>query len=284
MATQVDLPFQRSLLKSYLERAWTRFELVSTVKEWNAEKQVSIMPTLLWGKLVDYYVELDATTKADVKQLMMALIMIKSTSCSGSTNSSEVVHLSLSTLGWNSWRLHQSLKKLFKQAYPNEELTSAILLQCFLTGLTSPICRQLLLCGQPTTFEQAVENAKAVKYAFDFETKSTKPSTKDVNPISKPHPLKDQKLAIQLQQALNQMLKCLEALETRLQPTDAKQATHECNPPRNHRSNNRARYASIDDHSHQGYWECGELGHFWHDCPQLNYQGPARPVDSLPRK
>lgn len=140
MATQVDLPFQRSLLKSYLERAWTRFELVSTVKEWNAEKQVSIMPTLLWGKLVDYYVELDATTKADVKQLMMALIMIKSTSCSGSTNSREVVHLSLSTLGWNSWRLHQSLKKLFKQAYPNEELTSAILLQCFLTGLTSPIC------------------------------------------------------------------------------------------------------------------------------------------------
>ena len=43
------------------------------------------------------------------------------------------------------------LKKLFIESYPSEETTSAILLQRFMTGLSLPICRQLLLKGQPNT-------------------------------------------------------------------------------------------------------------------------------------
>ena len=54
--------------------AWTRFELVSTAKEWNTEKQVMILPTLLSGKLVDYYVELDEAIKASMKLLKTALM------------------------------------------------------------------------------------------------------------------------------------------------------------------------------------------------------------------
>ena len=72
MATQFDLPLPEITVEEF-SRAWTRFELVSAAKEWNTEKQASIVPTLLRGKLVDYYVELDATTKADLKQLKMAL-------------------------------------------------------------------------------------------------------------------------------------------------------------------------------------------------------------------
>ena len=30
------------------------------------------------------------------------------------------------------------------------------------------------------------------------------------------------------------------------------------------------------DHDHCSYWECGEFGHFQHDCPHLNYNGPAQ--------
>ena len=45
------------------------------------------------------------------------------------------------------------LKKIFKQAYPEEELTSGILLQRFLTGLVASVSRQMLLRGQPTSFE-----------------------------------------------------------------------------------------------------------------------------------
>ena len=43
------------------------------------------------------------------------------------------------------------LKRLVVESYPNEEITSAILLQPFLTGLLPAIARQLLLKGKPTS-------------------------------------------------------------------------------------------------------------------------------------
>ena len=72
MAT-FDLPFPEITVEEF-PRAWTRFELVSATKEWKDEKQASILPMLLQGKLVDYYVDLDATTKADLKLLKMTLM------------------------------------------------------------------------------------------------------------------------------------------------------------------------------------------------------------------
>ena len=40
--------------------------------EWTDEKQVLILPTLLRGKVVEFYIDLDATTKADLKLLNTA--------------------------------------------------------------------------------------------------------------------------------------------------------------------------------------------------------------------
>lgn len=121
---------------------------------------------------------------------------------------------------------------LFKQAYPDEELTSGILLQRFLTGLASPLSQQILLHGQPTSFELAVKSAKEIEYVLNFGTKSAEPAAKEVNEISKPHPhpMEDPKLAIQLQQALDQMTKRLEALETRLQSNSTDQIASNRNP------------------------------------------------------
>ena len=68
-----DVPLPEITVEEFL-RAWTRFELVSTAKEWNSEKQASILPKLLRGKLVDHYVDLDAATKADLKLLKAALM------------------------------------------------------------------------------------------------------------------------------------------------------------------------------------------------------------------
>ena len=176
------------------------------------------------------------------------------------------------------------MKKLFKQAYPDEDLASGILLQRFLTGLVPPVSQQILLRGQPTTFEQAVQNAKEVEYALNFKTKPTEPATKDINVINKPHAMEDPKLAIQLQQALDQMTKRLEALETRLQPTGVNQTARDHNPSRNCRSNNRTKYTPIADHDRCACWECGEFRHFQRDCPQLNYDRSAQSVGSWPRK
>ena len=89
------------------------------------------------------------------------------------------------------------LKKLFKQAYPDEDLASSILQQSFLTGLVPHVSQQILLCGKPTTFKQAVQDVKEVKYVLNFETKPTEPVTKDFNMINKPHVIENPKLAIQ---------------------------------------------------------------------------------------
>ena len=65
---QLDLPLPEITVEDFA-RGWTRFELVSTAKEWEPEKQAKIVPTLLRGKLVEYYTELDSDTKKDLKLL-----------------------------------------------------------------------------------------------------------------------------------------------------------------------------------------------------------------------
>ena len=278
MAERLDLPLPEITTEEF-SRAWTRFELVSAAKEWNTAKQLSILPTLLRGKLVDYFVELDTTTKADLKQLKTAL-MTRAGLARDPLTAGKIFISRCQLPGEKAEDFANDLKKIFKQAYPEEELTSGILLQRFLTGLVAPVSRQMLLRGQPTTFEQAVKDAKAIEYALNFETKSTDPVAKEVNAISQPQPLENAKLATQLQQALESMTKRLEALETRLQTnTDRNHTVAARNPSRNRRRGNRPAYASDG-----GCWECGEPGHFQRDCPRLNYDGPAQPVEGWPRK
>ena len=54
------------------------------------------------------------------------------------------------------------LRKIFKQAYPGEALTSSVLHQRFLTGLRPSISRQLLLRKMPTKLSEAIEGAVEV--------------------------------------------------------------------------------------------------------------------------
>ena len=63
------------------------------------------------------------------------------------------------------------LKKLFKQAYPEEDSTSSILLQRFVMGLKTPVSMQLLLRGKPDTFENAIEAAREIELVLEFESK-----------------------------------------------------------------------------------------------------------------
>ena len=62
-----------------------------------------------------------------------------------------------------------NLRKLFTESYPDEEQTSAILLQRFLTGLSPSICRQLLLKGKPMSLTNAITDATNIEYALNFE-------------------------------------------------------------------------------------------------------------------
>ena len=140
MAT-FDLPLPEITIKEF-PRAWTRFELVSVAKEWNAKIQALTLPTLLRGKLVDYY----ATSKVDLN-LLKVVLMKKA----GLTQDPLIVGKLLISLckcsGENAVDFADNLKKLFKQAYPAEGLASGILLQCFLARLVPPISQQILLRG-----------------------------------------------------------------------------------------------------------------------------------------
>ena len=62
MATPLDLPLPEVTVKEF-HRAWTRFELVAKAKEWDEARQKLVLPTLLCGKLVEYYTEADEETR-----------------------------------------------------------------------------------------------------------------------------------------------------------------------------------------------------------------------------
>lgn len=50
-----------------------------------------------------------------------------------------------------------SVTKLFRQAYPEESVTSGILLLRFVMGLKTAISRQLLLRGKPDTLQNVTD-------------------------------------------------------------------------------------------------------------------------------
>ena len=68
---QMELQLPELMIEDF-QKAWTRFKLVSAAK-WNAEKQLTILPTLLWGKLIDFYTEFDEATKSSLSSLKKAL-------------------------------------------------------------------------------------------------------------------------------------------------------------------------------------------------------------------
>ena len=69
---QLELPLLELVAEDF-KRGWTRFEFVATAKEWNEAKQLAAIPTFLRGKLIDYYIDLDDTTKGDLKLLRAPL-------------------------------------------------------------------------------------------------------------------------------------------------------------------------------------------------------------------
>lgn len=123
---QLELPLPELVAEDFT-RSWTRFELVASAKEWSTAKQLAVIPTLLRGKLIDYYVDLDDATKADLKLLKAAL-----QERAGKKEDPLVVSRNFNKRNQNfDERVSDyasSLKKLFTSAYPGEALSSTVLL------------------------------------------------------------------------------------------------------------------------------------------------------------
>ena len=67
--SDIPLPEISSASQQEYERSWTRFTFVAVAKEWDKEKQLKVIPTLLCGQLLDDYVSLSAEERPDVKTL-----------------------------------------------------------------------------------------------------------------------------------------------------------------------------------------------------------------------
>ena len=146
MAVQLDLPLPEITVEDF-KRAWTRFELVADAKDWNENKRKVILLTLLRGKLVDIYLTIDEETRGNLQHLNKAL-MRRAGLLRDPLTASRSFMTRRQGPSENVNDFATDLKRLFVESYPDEEITSAILLQRFLTALLPAIARQLLLKGQ----------------------------------------------------------------------------------------------------------------------------------------
>ena len=128
MAEVMGIPLPEITCEDF-QTTWTHFELVAAAKEWNAEKQALILPTLFRGKLVECYMELETETKKkSIKDELTRL-------CREQLEAGKLFMVRSQQEQEKVTEFAMNLKKLFKQAYPEESSASGILLQRFLMGL-----------------------------------------------------------------------------------------------------------------------------------------------------
>ena len=269
---RLELPLPELVIEDF-QRGWTRFEFVAATKEWDAAKQLTVIPTLLRGKLIDYYVELADGTKFDLGRLKAALqeqagvkadpLVASKQFNQRNQNPDEKVKDFASTL-----------QRLFKNAYPDESMASAVLLQRFLTGLRPEIGRQLLLRNRPANFADALKDAVEIEYALEFDDLG-----EGIHAITQNKRQSEHLDSTALTQTLEALTKRLQSLETSLQKKPqivphSKSGGRRYGSPQQHRRGHRLGPC----------YNCGEEGHFYRSCP-LNYYGPAPKVDSsCPRR
>ena len=118
MAEKVNIPLPDIACEDF-ESSWIRFELVAAAKEWSQEKQALILPTLLRGKLVECYIELEADTKKAVKCVKEELVK-RLRLCREPLEAGKLFMARSQLEKERVAEFAMQLKKLFKQAYPED--------------------------------------------------------------------------------------------------------------------------------------------------------------------
>ena len=68
MAQALDMPLPE-INSINFEIVWTRFQLVTALQEWDENKQLKIVATLLSEKLLDSYLELSEEERSSLQAL-----------------------------------------------------------------------------------------------------------------------------------------------------------------------------------------------------------------------
>lgn len=270
-----DIPLPEISVEEF-HQAWTRFELAAVAKEWDANKQLSVVPALLRGKLVDYYVQLQDGEKTSMKVLKTAL-MVRSGVAKEPLTAAKLFTDRIQGSQERVGDYGMALKKAFKEAFPDELVTSAVLLQRFLTGLRPAITQQILLQKQPGNLDEAIKAATAVEYALNFG----KGEQTSVYAVQTQHDDRFKELHTLIQQMSNRF----DSLDAQLRvareetaPRDERRVRFsEQSAPRDERrmhfseetaprDERRVRFSGQRLASQRCY-ECGQYGHWKQDCP-----------------
>ena len=254
--------------------AWTKFELVSTAKEWNAAKQTAVLPTLLWGKLVDHYIDLNDTTMADLRLIKDSLdgenkLDARFLDCR------KAVYGSLPTHRWKGRRFCSESEEAIQACIPCRQSTDV-------RDSSTMGCDRIATHPNTTSrkrLDAAMEIAQGVEYALNLK-QGVLLATQRRSMWSGSWSMWED-LSTQLQQTLEQMAKWLKTLKTRLQSGDHGGSSRKRIRVPNCRNNSTCgRY--IPDCDHRCCWKREDPGHLQRDCPKLNYDGLAQPVGSWP--
>ena len=125
---QMELPLPELIVEDF-QRGWTRFEFVAAAKEWNVNKQLAVIPTLLRRRLIDYHIELDDETKGDLRLLKVVALQERAGTKEDPLLASKNFNQRSQGPDEKVNDYASALKKLFKIAYPEEAATSTVLLQ-----------------------------------------------------------------------------------------------------------------------------------------------------------
>ena len=241
------------------ERSWTRFTYVAAAKEWDAEKQLKVIPTLIRGQLFDDYSSLSAEERADLATLKKnlasraGLLMDPLTATKRFQTRKQKPGERINTY-------LNDLKRLFKAAFPTEPETSSTLLNKFLSDLRPDITQQIRLVGNPETLEDAVAQARNIEQIF----RSVEQEVKPVYQVEE----EDTSQVKQLCEAVAAVTAQVQKLQQ-----DMKQSRYDRNLHKyqrgwdNFQQPRRGRPQFDSREQDRRCWHCGKRGHFRRDCP-----------------
>ena len=135
---------------------FTKFEICCRANEWNDDKKIKKLPTLLEGEALALWLELSDEDQADYAKAKKA---ITEKMCPASFVSLDEFHLRKMHPGESLSLFVHELKKLLNQAMPTLEKNARdqLLLHQFLSDSVSS---QIRATGDITTLEKAVEKAR----------------------------------------------------------------------------------------------------------------------------
>ena len=138
---------------------FTKFEICFRANEWNDDKKIKKLPTLLEGEALALWLELSDEDQADYAKAKKA---ITEKMCPASFVSLDEFHLRKMHPGESLSLFVHELKKLLNQAMPTLEKNARdqLLLHQFLAGISDSVSSQIRATGDITTLEKAIEKAR----------------------------------------------------------------------------------------------------------------------------